>query len=230
MKWLISLVAILLVIILLKFGELATQSARYHGFWQRHNQETLANSRVESVRYYALGDSTAQGIGASSPKNSYPMLVAEAINEKHGNVELVNLSKSGAKVNDVLAEQVPVMKSLGVKENSVVTVSVGANDMASFDKAKFEKDMDELMKQLPEQTIIADVPSFSGGRNAKLERNVLEANEILVRLSDKYGLKRALLYDRTSSNQNFKMVAIDRFHPSDKGYRENWAPVFIEQL
>lgn len=230
MKWLISVVVIALVIVLLKFGELATQTARYHGFWQRHNQETLSSSRVESVRYYALGDSTAQGIGASSPTNSYPMLVADVLSEKHGDVELINLSKSGAKVNDVLTEQVPVMKSLGVKENSVVTVSVGANDMASFDKVKFEKDMDELMQQLPKQTIVADIPSFAGGRNAKLERNVLEANEILVRLSDKHGLKRALLYDKTSSNQGFRMVAIDRFHPSNKGYRENWAPAFVEQL
>lgn len=231
MKWLIAAVGVILIIVLLRLGELATQVMRYQAYWHRNNQEVLSRSRVENVRYYVLGDSTGQGIGATKPQNSYPFLVAQDLTLSAGGVvELINLSKSGAKIADVTASQLPVMESLGVDKDTVVTIEIGANNMREFDKAEFEREMDELMGRLPKQTIISDIPSFAGGRHAGLEKNVLEANEILVRLTDKHGLKRAALYDRVAANHGRSTLAADRFHPSDKGYRENWAPAFIEQL
>lgn len=216
---------------ILRTGELYTQLARYRTYWHKHNQTILSNGRAENIRYYALGDSAAMGIGATSPAKSYPVLVGKVVEERQvRNVELINLSKSGATVSDALREQIPVVESLGVSKDAVITVEIGANDMPNFDAEKFEKEMNELMGRLPKQTIISDIPSFAGSRLSRYERNVLEANEIIVRLADKHGLKRALLYDRVASNHGFSTFSVDVFHPSNRGYKENWAPAFIEQL
>ena len=50
--------------------------------------------------YVALGDSAAQGIGASTSDNGYVGLVADRLRERTGNPVLgVNLSRSGATVH-----------------------------------------------------------------------------------------------------------------------------------
>lgn len=231
MKIFLIITAFVLLIGLLRIGELYTQLARYKVYWNRHNQQTLAHPKTNSIRYYALGDSAAQGIGASSPKKGYTNLVANYLSDTSARpIEFINLSKSGATVEDALNEQIPILKSLGVGNDAVVTVEIGANDMAEFDPKKFEQSMDKFMSELPKQTIISDIPSFAGGRFSEREKSVLEANEIVVRLSDKYGLKRAALYDKVASNHGLLTVGADFFHPSNKGYRENWAPAFIERL
>ncbi len=231
MKIFLGLVALILLIFVLRLGELYTQLARYRTFWNKHNQEVLRNSDGKGIRYYALGDSAAQGIGATSPQKGYPGLIAKSLGERRSErIELINLSKSGAKINDALREQIPIMKSLGVSKDTIITVEIGANDISQFDKVKFERDMNELMSKLPEQTVISDLPSFQGGRFSKNEKSVLEANEIIVRLSDKYGLKRAQLYDRVANNHGLSTLSADLFHPSNSGYANNWAPAFLEQL
>jgi acyl-CoA thioesterase I len=231
MKYVAALVAIIVLIAVFRLGELYTQLARYKTYWLENNKQVIANSKPDSIRYYALGDSAAQAVGATSPKKGYVSLIAKELeNRSKKDVELINLSKSGAKVADVTRDQLPIMNSLGVKESSVVTIEIGANDMLTYDETKFEREMDELMSKLPKQTIISDVPSFAGSRFAKYEKNILSANKILVRLSDKHNLKRALLYDKLTENHGWQTFAADIFHPSNKGYRENWAPAFIEQL
>lgn len=231
MKIIIGIIAIVVLIGLLQVGELYSQLARYKTYWNRQNQQTLASSTTENIRYYALGDSAAQGIGATSPTKSYPSLVANDLAANSDNrIDLINLSKSGAKIRDAIDAQVPVMQSQGVQKNTIVTIDIGANDILSFDPVIFEKEMDELMAMLPKQTVISDMPSFAGTRFSSHEKSVLEANEIIVRLSDKHDLRRAALFDRVSANHGVSTLAIDFFHPSNKGYRENWAPAFLEAL
>ena len=231
MKIFLIITAFILLIGLLRIGELYTQLARYKVYWNKYNQQTLAHPKTNGIRYYALGDSAAQGIGASSPKKGYTNLIAEFLSSTRTRpIEFINLSKSGATVDDAINEQLPILKSLGVEKDAVVTVEIGANDMANFNPEKFEQSMDKFMSELPKQTVISDIPSFAGGRFSDREKSVLEANKIIVRLSDKHSLRRALLYDRVATNHGISTLASDFFHPSNKGYRENWAPAFIEQL
>lgn len=231
MKILLGIIAFVFLIFALRLGELYSQIARYRTYWNKQNQNILRNSNENGIRYYALGDSTAQGIGATSPQKGYPSLIAKSLSEqKSESIQLINLSKSGGKIEDVSRDQIPIMKSLGVEKNTIVTVEIGANDIFGFDKVKFENEMDQLLKNLPKQTVISDLPSFQGGRFAKHEKSVLEANEIIVRLCDKYGLKRAQLYDRVANNHGLSTIVADLFHPSNSGYADNWAPAFLEQL
>jgi len=63
--------------------------------------------------YVALGDSAAQGIGASHPERGYVGLLAERIREQTGRpVQVVNLSRSGATVRDLLDTQLSPLREL----------------------------------------------------------------------------------------------------------------------
>ncbi|MGJ7440359.1 SGNH/GDSL hydrolase family protein [Aquipuribacter sp. MA13-6] len=51
--------------------------------------------------YVALGDSTAQGVGASRPDRGYVGLLAQRLRERTGTaVQVINLSSSGARIHD----------------------------------------------------------------------------------------------------------------------------------
>ncbi len=142
----------------------------------------------------------------------------------------MNLSKSGAKVKDVLETQLPLYKKLRLETPQLVTIEIGANDIISFDEQKFESEMNELMSELPKKTVISDVPSFAGSRYAKYEQRVVSANEIIHRLGEKHGYKIAELYKRVDANHGLRTFAADIFHPSDYGYKTNWLPAFMERI
>ena len=179
------------------------------------------------IVYAAIGDSAAQGIGASEPGRSYVGLLAEHIREEtKRTVHVINLSISGARVADAVDLQLPKLKKLSPH---VVTVSVGANDMAAFEPARFERDVRTLLSALPPRSLVADVPSFHFPDG---ERKVRAANRILHRIAIANGHVLVPLY-RTTRRQGLPraltQVAGDFFHPNDRGYRV-WASAFLPVL
>ncbi len=228
----LKVITIVLVVVLLIAGlrvvELYTQLSRYQNYWDARNRRTIQNQRID---YVALGDSAAQGVGASKPDKGYVGLIQQELSKRNGGeIGLVNLSKSGAKIRDVLDTQLPAYEVLIKSDQVVVTVEIGANDITNFDAQRFEQDMDQLMARLPKQTIISDIPNFSGSRLSKLEKNVTTANNIMYRLAEKHGFTLVPLHERTKNNRGLLTFGADLFHPSNKGYRENWAPVFLQQI
>jgi acyl-CoA thioesterase I len=206
---------------------LYTQLSRYQSYWTDNNQKDTPNAKL----YVAFGDSTAQSIGATRPQNGYVGVIARELKKKGTTVRVINLSKSGGRVKDVLHTQLPAFEKqkLGAKD-PIITMEIGANDMFGFEPAKFEREMDELMGKLPKQTVISDIPSFRGSRFSKLEPNIEQANEIMYRLADKHGFKLAELNKRLKARHDLRTFAVDLFHPSDYAYRVNWAPAFLERL
>jgi lysophospholipase L1-like esterase len=228
MKIFLAVLFVVLVFFAARLGELYTQLARYQKYW---NSSNLKSIHENDFVYVAFGDSAAQGIGASTPLKGYVGLIAQDLQrDRKQEVRIINLSKSGGKVADVLNEQLPLYKKLGLKNRQLITIEIGANDIISFDSKKFEKEMDELMSKLPKKTIISDIPSFAGGRHAKYEPRVIEANEIIHRLASKHGFSPAELYKRVKSNHNLRTFAADIFHPSDYGYKTNWSAAFKDRI
>ncbi len=228
MNTLIYLIIFVVVVIALRLGELYTQIARYQKFWDYQNSQPLGK---DEIIYVAMGDSTAQGIGASKPQNGYVGLVAEHLAQSRGKrVHIINLSKSGARINDVITTQLPELKRLGLRGEMIITLEIGANDITSFEPARFEREMDELMSKVPKDTIITDIPSFRGSRYARLEQRVNEANEMMYKLAEKHGFKLAGLHGNIAQNHGIRTFAADLFHPSDYGYKTNWAPAFIDKI
>lgn len=174
--------------------------------------------------YVAIGDSAAQGIGASAPKNSYVGVIADHLRAVTGrSVRVVNLSVSGATVALAVADQLPRIAAL---EPDIVTVSIGANDIAAFDPALFREGLRAVFAAVPDHAIVADLPYFYLPRN---ERLVAEGNRILREEAGARGLEVAPLH-ATMRHQGLRgaltQFAEDLFHPNDHGYRV-WASAFL---
>ena len=198
---------------------IVSETLPVHSQWWRDHAKTEGE-----LLYVALGDSAAQGIGASVPHNSYVGLIAEHVREVTGRtVRVVNLSVSGATAATAAAEQLPRFFTF---TPDLVTVSIGANDIGTFDPTAFEADIRSVLAALPPDAIIADVPCFYLPHN---ERKVAVANRILREAAAERDLTVVPLHD-TMKRQGLRgmltQFANDLFHPNDHGYRV-WASAFL---
>ena len=207
---------------------LITSIKSYAMYWDKQAART---DQVNPLTYVALGDSAAQGIGALSPTNGYVGLIATKLaDQKNRPIHVINLSKTGAKIGDVLETQIPKLNQL---KPDVVTLEIGANDIKTFNAVMFEKQVKELLDLMPENSYISDLPYF-GGRSRFIdpvqERNVISANKILHAAASKKNLRLVELHQQTfERNQYFWVYAIDYFHPNSIGYRA-WADAFWENI
>jgi acyl-CoA thioesterase I len=200
------------------------QIGNYETYWQERAEEAVPEN---ALIYVALGDSVAQGIGASWPGKGYVGLIAESLRRKTGRpIRVINLSKSGARVSDALNHQVPLLKSV---QPDVVTIGIGANDMAGWSEKTFRSEMQKLMAELPEHTVISDIPYFGGGRKRSLEKNVLAANTVIHELAARHGLIVAPLYETTKDNDGLGTLSADFLHPNNRGHR-NWHEAFWQTI
>lgn len=193
-----------------------------HSKWWRDHAELKGE-----LLYVAIGDSAAQGIGASSPDRSYVGVLADEIRAVTGrSVRVVNLSVSGATVELAVRDQLPRFVKL---KPDIVTVAIGANDIAHWDPAAFERGIRTIFEALPPHALVANLPFFYFPRN---ERKVAVANRILRRVAAEHGLTVVPLHTATRHQGIPGMLtqfAIDMFHPNDHGYRV-WADAFAPSL
>jgi acyl-CoA thioesterase-1 len=193
-----------------------------HSKWWRDT----AGTEGELV-YVALGDSAAQGIGASAPKNSYVGVIADHIRTVTGRtVRVVNLSVSGATVALAVADQLPRFATF---QPDMVTVAIGANDIAAFEPALFEAGIRKVLDALPDDAIVADLPYFYLPWN---EKKVAVGNRILREVAAEHGLTVVPLHEtmrREGVRGMLTQFAEDLFHPNDHGYRV-WASAFLPEV
>ncbi|MGC1177120.1 MAG: SGNH/GDSL hydrolase family protein [Candidatus Saccharimonadales bacterium] len=176
--------------------------------------------------YVALGDSAAQGIGASKPQLGYVGLLADRIEKETGKtVRIVNLSVSGAKIQDVIDKQLPRLQNY---KPDLVTIDIGANNVAGrYDARVFQKEYDQLAAALPKGTIVGNMPYF-GGR-IRHNAQALDANKLITAATKKYDLKVADLQSVTKSHNSLNVYAADYFHPSNRGY-QNWVDAYWQVI
>lgn len=175
------------------------------------------------IRYVVLGDSAAQGIGATTFEAGYVGRLA-ALGEAHTGltIRVVNLSVSGAKAADVIAHQLPLLAPL---EADIVACAVGGNNIRRFDPAEFEREMGQILRTLPEHALVADVPCFYDGR---AEQRSKLASGIVQRLADDTGRTVIPLHRFTEARTRAEVrgdFAADFFHPNDRGYSV-WTAAF----
>ena len=190
---------------------------RYAEAWQQRAATT------GEITYVALGDSAAQGLGASAPDLGYVGLLASMGQQRSGRVIHVhNLSASGAKVKDVLETQVPVLA--GIRAD-IVTCAVGGNDVRRLNPARFEHDLRLVVDALPAHALVADVPCFYGGA---LEQRARQAAAIARDVIDRAGRVLVELHRATEARTRDEVrgdFAVDMFHPNNRGYTV-WAAAF----
>ena len=167
--------------------------------------------------YIALGDSTAQAVGAIRPQDGYVgRLAADLANETSRTVRVVNLAVSGARVSDLVRDQLPLLAELLAEqpEPALVTVTIGANDTGRTDRAIFEEDMRTVLDALPAGSKVADVPYFRGPRG----RDAADFSDVIRELvAERPQLVQVDLWAVTGGMRP-REYAADLFHPSAIGY------------
>jgi lysophospholipase L1-like esterase len=204
----------------LRFLRLRHEVETYRRYWR------VPRGEPGGIVYVALGDSTAQGIGASDPERGYVGLIAERLRAAtNGPVQIVNLSRTGARLADVLIEQVPRLAGLAP---DLVTMAAGANDLrhvTDYVSSRFQADLEALVGALPANTIVAEVPWFMHGA---IGRKSDEAAAYVARVATTRRLRVARLHQAMRQRGWAAMAtdfAADWFHPNDRGHRV-WADTF----
>lgn len=181
--------------------EVQAQVEPYARAWEEHNRAAVQS---DGPLWVVLGDSMAQGIGASAYDRGWPGQLAERL-PRH---RLVNLSVSGGRLTDLLERQIPAMDALG--EPELVTVIVGSNDLISRRlREALPARLAEVLRRLPPGSVVGTQP---GGRSS-----ALEFNRLVDEAAAERGLVIAEFRDRRMRSWKGKL-SIDHFHPNDLGY------------
>jgi acyl-CoA thioesterase-1 len=188
-------------------GRVHAQVAPFAQAWLTANEDAL---RAERPLWVALGDSMSQGIGAQDISGGWVGQLHGRLAAAGRDLGLVNLSVTGARVRNVLDEQLPQLAGLP-RRPVLVTVLVGANDMfAPRGRAAAVESFDRLIAALPaDSTVIATLPrrnSHALAINALIDHAAAEGR---VRVADMRG--RTVLSLRGT-------FAEDHFHPNERGY------------
>lgn len=205
-----------LIVLILVMSELIGLGYLWYGLRSYSNYWQDRAKQPGDFIYIALGDSAAQGIGASRPANGYVGLIAANIEKTTGRkVRVINLSVSGAKVEDALRDQVPQLANY---RPDLLTAEIGANDMRNYNAKAFRQSYEKFLQALPPgKSIVADMPYFGGRPDST--RHAQEANKIIAELTDTYNTPTAQLYNSLSIQQSPRIYASDFFHPNNRGYR-----------
>lgn len=169
--------------------------------WREHNARAAA---ATGPLWIVLGDSMAQGIGASAYDRSWAGQLADRLDPGY---RMINLSQHGARVGDALDRQWPAAAGLG--PIALVTVMIGANDLVRRElRAGLPTRFAALLDVLPADAAVANMPN-----------PVREAREIDALLRDRVdrGLQLADMTGPRTTGWRGKL-ARDHFHPNDRGY------------
>lgn len=215
MKVILILIGIIILGELLALIWLASTVSSYKKFWTKKAEES------GEVTYLALGDSAAQGIGATVPERGYVGLIASRLERQtNKNVRIINLSKTGAKMEDYLREQAPLVKRI---KADLVTIEIGANDIGGFRSDKYRSDFKEVLASLPEGAYVANMPVFI---NPSSTDSAKQASQIIQQELGAFpNLHFVDLQQQIAEHQTIFGFAPDFFHPNDISYK-NWADAF----
>ena len=186
-----------------------------------------------AVLYVALGDSTVEGEGASSPDRSYVARLHERLRTVYPRARLMNLGVGGATAASVLSRQLPQALEL---RPDLVTLSVGPNDITGERSLwAYARDIDSILRTLTDGTtavvvvnLIPDLtvtPRFKGKEIEPLvRRRVVAFNDILTGRAHTYGAAVVDLYAASQREVPGRpgLIGADHYHPSDEGYAR-WA-------
>ena len=174
--------------------------------WASHNTRQASG---DGPLWVALGDSTVLGVGASSFENTAAALVHRRLREHTGQPwRLVNLGRYGVRLSAVAREQLPRLQHWGPP--ALVTVAAGSNDVAwSMGTTALLEDFLLLLDAIPTGTVVGTLPPGWWGRG-------LRVNDWLRAAAEQRGLRVA---EVGVLPQLRRMVAVDGFHPNDRGYR-----------
>ena len=205
--------------------------ATFADYWRAHNERVLSKREHEEEPgplWVALGDSTAQGLGAPGPYGGYVGQALQQLRRKTGqHWRVLNLSVSGALIRDVLADQIPQLP----QAPELVTCGIGSNDILYSAPAKLFGDMRSLLGSVPERTVVLDLPLLAGfwgivGRMSV--PYITRINRVIHEVAAERDLPVAEVSTHFTSPWTGKF-SCDSFHPSQDGYRD-WTRALLAAI
>ncbi len=197
----------------------------FAGHWQAHNDQILAEP---GPLWVVLGDSTAQGLGASSPDGGYVGQVLQTLRLRTGRPwRVLNLSASGSVISDVLQQQLPRLPASA----DLVTCGIGFNDIFYNSPGKLFADLRALIAAVPDRTILLDLPvpaGYAGLLGLASRPYVARINRTIHAAAAARGLPVAEISRHFLPPWAGKFAS-DCFHPSQDGYRD-WSRAVLAAL
>ena len=193
----------------------------------------LPRDHKVSMLYVALGDSTVEGIGATSPATNYVTRLFTRLRVVYPRAGVINLGVSGATSADVVNDQLDRAILMRPK---LVTLSVGPNDITGHvPVAEYEANVDTIFRRLVGEigavvvvNLLPDMAVTPRFRGREGEREVakltIEFNAALTRQARRYKVELVDLYkpSQVEVPRQPELLAADGYHPSDLGYAR-WA-------
>jgi lysophospholipase L1-like esterase len=185
------------------------QTEPYAALWARANQSALA---ATGPLWVALGDSMTQGLGASAFDRGWVGQLSERLRDAGWQHRVLNLSVTGARVDDLLESQVPTLDSVvaALGPPALVTVVIGSNDVVSpVHRRGLADRFATLVDRLPHGSVVMNLPNPHR-----------EARRVDALLRARAGAGQVVLADmRTEGPRSWRgLLAADSFHPNDRGY------------
>jgi acyl-CoA thioesterase I len=203
----------------------------FAAYWQAHNERVLRHYETDKEPgplWVALGDSTAQGLGAPGPQGGYVGQALQQLRRKTGkHWRVLNLSVSGALIRDVLAEQLPIIPPTP----DLVTCGIGANDILYSAPGKLFGDMRSLLGKVPDRTVMLDLPLPSGFWWIVGHMSVpyiTRINRVIHDVATERALPVAPVSTHFTAPWTGKF-SVDSFHPSQDGYRD-WTRALLSAI
>lgn len=194
------------------------QETRYRNYWRRF-PDVIPET---AVHYVALGDSTAQGIGASRVENGYVPLIVDRLAVATGRpVVVTNVSSSGAGVRDVVREQLPLLEELP-RRADVVTLGIGVNDVMGpgSNPISFEKHFSDILAALPRGSFVADVPWVATPPLARRSAELAAVARALIGAHGHHLVRLHAVMRSDGPYRLFRRLSGDLVHPNDAGHRD----------
>lgn len=164
--------------------------------------------------WVVLGDATSQGVGATTREAGYVGVVHEVLRRRAA-WRVVNLSRSGAAITDVVSRQLPELAELTQNDPpALVTCVIGADDVVHR-VAGLDIALRSMLAALPHGAIVATVPL----RGQTAER----ANQVIREEAARHGL---LLADLGAVVGPGNRGAV---HLNDVGHAA-WARVLVQAI
>lgn len=187
---------------------------QYAAAWAASNE--LARDGTGPL-WVVLGDSAAQGVGASAHDRGWVGIVRERLAQRDGHAwRVINLSRSGARTRDVLDTQLPTAPPA-----DLVTAVVGGNDALHSKQGRWLQDANELVRALPDGAVVSTVA------RGVFERKTAAVNAHIRSAAAERGLRVADVWAHTGPP--YKGLYFDGLHPNDAGYQQ-WADAVWEVL